>query len=208
MKLYGMGPSRSFRCLWALEESGLAYDYIALDIRAPAEQANSGQNPDYLALNTQGKVPTLVNGDLVLTESAAILYYIARCAPESGLLPNASMDVYAKLDELVIFIMAELEQPLWSNGKHRFALPEEVRIPQMLETANFEFAKAVKTLDHLLPDSEYAIGNQFSLVDILLAQTFNWAIRFEFDVPQKYRDLRDRHYQRPAAQRALEVIGA
>lgn len=208
MKLYGMGPSRSFRCLWALEESGLAYDYIALDIRAPAEQANSGQNPDYLALNTQGKVPTLVNGDLVLTESAAILYYIARCAPESGLLPNASMDVYAKLDELVIFIMAELEQPLWSNGKHRFALPEEVRIPQMLETANFEFAKAVKTLDHLLPDSEYAIGNQFSLVDILLAQTFNWAIRFEFDVPQKYRDLRDRHYQRPAALRALEVIGA
>ena len=208
MKLYGMGPSRSFRCLWALEESGLAYDYIALDIRAPAEQANSGQNPDYLALNTQGKVPTLVNGDLVLTESAAILYYIARCAPESGLLPNASMDVYAKLDELVIFIMAELDQPLWSNGKHRFALPEEVRIPQMLETANFEFAKAVKTLDHLLPDSEYAIGNQFSLVDILLAQTFNWAIRFEFDVPQKYRDLRDRHYQRPAAQRALEVIGA
>ena len=208
MKLYGMGPSRSFRCLWALEESGLAYDYIALDIRAPAEQANSGQNPDYLAVNTQGKVPTLVNGDLVLTESAAILYYIARCAPESGLLPNASMDVYAKLDELVIFIMAELEQPLWSNGKHRFALPEEVRIPQMLETANFEFAKAVKTLDHLLPDSEYAIGNQFSLVDILLAQTFNWAIRFEFDVPQKYRDLRDRHYQRPAAQRALEVIGA
>lgn len=208
MKLYGMGPSRSFRCLWALEESGLAYDYIALDIRAPAEQANSGQNPDYLALNTQGKVPTLVNGDLVLTESAAILYYIARCAPESGLLPNASMDVYAKLDELVIFIMAELEQPLWSNGKHRFALPEEVKIPQMLETANFEFAKAVKTLDHLLPDSEYAIGNQFSLVDILLAQTFNWAIRFEFDVPQKYRDLRERHYQRPAAQRALEVIGA
>ena len=78
----------------------------------------------------------------------------------------------------------------------------------MLETANFEFAKAVKTLDHLLPDSEYAIGNQFSLVDILLAQTFNWAIRFEFDVPQKYRDLRDRHYQRPAALRALEVIGA
>lgn len=208
MKLYGMGPSRSFRCLWALEESGLAYDYIAMDIRAPAEQPNSGQNPDYLALNTQGKVPTLVNGDLVLTESAAILYYIARCAPESGLLPNASMGVYAKLDELVIFIMAELEQPLWSNGKHRFALPEEIRIPQMLETANFEFAKAVKTLDYLLPDSDYAIGNQFSLVDILLAHTFNWAIRFEFDVPQKYRDLRDRHYQRPAAKRALEVIGA
>ncbi len=207
MKLYGMGPSRSFRCLWALEEAGLNYEYVALDIRAPAEQENSGKHPDYLALNTQGKVPTLVNGDLVLTESAAILYYIARCAPESGLLPNASMNVYAKLDELVIFIMAELEQPLWSNGKHRFALPEEYRIPQMLETANFEFAKAVRTLDHLLGDNEFAVANQFTVVDILLAHTFNWAIRFEFDVPQKYRDMRDRLYARPAAQRALEVIG-
>lgn len=256
MKLYGMQQSRSFRCLWALEEAGIEYEYVPVKLRTEAEDPDSAQHPDYLALNVQGKVPTLINGDLVLTESVAILYYIGRCAPESGLLPNASMDVYAKLDEMTTFILAELEQPLWSKGKHTFALPEEKRIPQMFETARFEFAKAVNTLDHLLGagglgdsrpgdselsgarpgdsgsgdsgsgdsgfsdrglsdrnsgdsgsgDKQFAVADQFTIADILLAQTFNWAIRFEFDVPQKYVDLRNRHYGRPAARRAMELI--
>lgn len=208
MKLYGMAQSRSFRCLWALEEAGLGYDYVPIKLRTEAQDPASARHPDYLKLNVQGKVPTLVNGDLVLTESVAILYYIARCAPESGLLPKASMDVYARLDELACFVLAELEQPLWSKGKHWFALPEEQRIPQMFDTAVFEFNKAVNALDTLLPEREFAIGDHFTLVDILLAHTFNWAIRFEFDVPDKYRALRDRHYARPAARRAMEIIEA
>ncbi|MEX0962752.1 MAG: glutathione S-transferase family protein [Pseudohongiellaceae bacterium] len=206
MKLYGMGQSRSFRALWALEESGLQYEYINTKLRTDGADKESAKHPSYLALNVQGKVPTLVDGDLVLTESIAIMNYIARNAPDSGLLPKMSTPAYAKLDELTCFILAELEQPLWSKGKHMFALPEEYRIPAMFETAKFEFDKAVRTLDHLLDDNDYAIGSNFSMVDILLAQTFNWAIRFEFDVPEKYIALRDRHYQRPAAQRAIAVI--
>jgi len=206
MKLYGMQQSRSFRCLWALEEAGIEYEYVPVKLRTVAEDPDSAQNPSYLAVNVQGKVPTLVNGNLVLSESVAILYYIARLAPESGLLPNASMDVYARLDEMVCFVLAELEQPLWSKGKHTFALPEELRIPQILETAKFEFAKAVNALDHLLGDGKFAIADSFTLVDILLAHTFNWAIRFEFDVPEKYIKLRNRHYGRPAARRAMAAI--
>ena len=206
MKLYGMQQSRSFRCLWPLEEAGIEYEYVPVKLRTEAEDPDSAQNPRYLAVNTQGKVPTLVNGNLVLSESVAILYYIARLAPESGLLPNASMNVYAQLDEMVCFVLAELEQPLWSKGKHTFALPEEQRIPQLLETAKFEFAKAVNALDHLLGDGKFAIADSFTLVDILLAHTFNWAIRFEFDVPEKYVELHNRHYGRPAAQRAMAAI--
>ena len=207
IKLYGFGESRSFRCLWALEEAGLPYEYISTKLRTDAAEPSSAQHPDYLQLNFQGKVPTLLNDGLLLTESIAILKYIARCAPESGLLPNASMDVYARLDELASFVIAELEQPLWSKGKHTFALPQEQRIPQMLETAKFEFQKAVTTLDHMLPESEFAVADSFTLVDILLAQTFNWAIRFKFEVPARFVALRDRHYGRPAAQRALNVTG-
>lgn len=207
IRLYGFQQSRSFRALWALEESGLQYEYIEVKLRTSAEVPDSAKHPTYLAVNAQGKVPTLVDGGLTLTESVAILYYIARAAPESGLLPNASMDVYARIDELACFILAELEQPLWSTGKHLFALPEEQRIPQMLETARFEFTKALGALEHLLDDREYAVGKAFTIVDILLAQTFNWALRFKFDLPRKYIDLRNRHYQRPACQRALEVMG-
>ena len=206
MKLYGMAQSRSFRALWALEESGLAYEYIPIKLMTDAAETDSAQNPDYLALNTQGKVPTLVDGDLVLTESAAIVNYIGRSAPDSGLVPEGDNQLCARYDEMLYFIISELEQPLWSNGKHRFALPEAQRIPQMLETAKYEFAKAVRTLDHLLGQREFAVGEKFTMADILLAQTFNWAIRFKFDVPEHYVALRDRHYQRPAALRALELI--
>ena len=207
MKLYGMGQSRSFRALWALEESGLDYEYINTTLRTDNSESNSAKHPSYLELNVQGKVPTLVDADLVLTESFAIVNYIARNAPDSGLLPKISTPAYARLDELTYFILAELEQPLWSKGKHMFALPEEVRIPAMFDTAKFEFDKAVRALDHLLSgtDSEYAIGNSFCIADLLLAHTFNWAIRFEFDVPDRYIALRDKHYQRPAAQRAMAV---
>jgi glutathione S-transferase len=144
---------------------------------------------------------------MTLTESVAILNHIARRAPASGLRPTEDVKLIAKYDEMACFVLAELEQPLWSKGKHTFALPEEQRIPEMLETANFEFAKAISTLDHLIDGSEFALANSFSAIDILLAQTFNWAIRFEFDVPQNYIDLRDRHYSRAAANRALEIIG-
>ena len=208
MKLYGMGQSRSFRALWALEESGLDYEYINTTLRTDSSESDSAKHPSYLELNVQGKVPTLVDGNLVLTESYAIVNYIARNAPDSDLLPKASTPAYAKLDELTYFILAELEQPLWSKGKHMFALPEEVRIPAMFDTAKFEFDKAVRALDHLLPeiDSEYTIGSSFCIADLLLAHTFNWAIRFEFDVPDKYIALRNRHYLRPAAQRAMAVV--
>ena len=201
-----MQQSRSFRCLWALEESGLEYDYIPIKLRVSEEDPDSAQNPTYLSINVQGKVPTLVDGEMILTESVAILNHIGRSAPGSGLLPLDDIRIQAKHDELVSFVLAELEQPLWSKGKHTFALPEEQRIPAMLETAKFEFAKAVHTLEHLIDESEFAVAERFSIADILLAQTFNWAVRFEFDVPQRFINLRDNHYKRPSAKRALKLV--
>ena len=208
IKLYGFQQSSApFAPCGRWRKAGSNTKYIQVKLRTDAEVPDSAKNPKYLAVNVQGKVPTLVDGELTMTESVAILYYIARSAPESGLLPNASMDVYARIDELACFVLAELEQPLWSKGKHMFALPEEHRIPQMCETAKFEFAKALNALEHLLDDGDYALGDLFTLADILLAQTFNWAMRFEFDLPQKYIDFRNRLYNRPACRRALEVMG-
>ena len=74
LTLYGFGPSRSLRCLWALEESGLDFDYVELKFQSG--ESGGSQHPDYVVLNAQGKVPTLQHDDFVLTESAAIVNYI------------------------------------------------------------------------------------------------------------------------------------
>lgn len=205
MKLYGFGQSRSFRALWALEESGLEFEYVALNFGS-TESPLGSQSPEYLAINSQGKVPTLIDGQLVLTESAAMVNHICRAVPEKALIPRDDEMKLARYDEIMFFVLSDLEQPLWSNGKHRFALPEPQRIPAMLETAAFEFNKAQAALQRHLADSEFVLQDGFSAADIFVSHTINWAQRFKFDVDQELIVYRDRHYQRPAAQKALARV--
>ena len=202
LKLYGLGPSRSFRCLWALCETNLEFDYIEVVFGNDGE--NSTQSANYLSKNTQGKVPTLEHDSFILTESLAIVNYINSLASQD-FIPSDSM-ARAKYDEITNFIVTELEQPLWTNGKHRFALPEEQRVKEIFPTADFEFAKAVSTLDKLVNVDTFVLGDSFSFADVMLAQTINWAERFKFDVPKQYLDYRDRMYQREGAIKASGFV--
>ena len=205
MKLYGFSQSRSFRALWALEESGLDYEYIAVNFGSEEGPLGS-KSPEYMAINPQGKVPTLVDGSLTLTESGAMLNHIARKAPEKNLIPLHNEALLAYYDEILFFVLSDLEQPLWTNGKHRFALPEQQRIPEMLETANWEFAKAQRALHYHLEGRDFVVGDIFTAADILVAHTVNWADRFNFEVDAELLAYRDAHYQRPAAQKALAIV--
>ncbi len=78
LRIYGWKRSRVVRCMWTMEELGLQYEQIPLN-------PNEGQTrtPDYLALNPQGKIPTLVHDDFVLTETMAINAYLASSFPGS-----------------------------------------------------------------------------------------------------------------------------
>jgi glutathione S-transferase len=202
MKLYGMGQSRSFRALWALEESGLEYEYIAVEFGST--DTNGTKSSAYKDLNFEGKVPTLVDGDLVLIESGAIINYVAAACPALNLIPTTDIKLRAKYDELCFFVLTELEQGLWTNGKHRFALPKEQRVPDVLATATWEFNKAITTLQNMFDGESYVLGNEFTMADVLLAQTLSWADRFEFSVPKKLLAYKNRMYARPACVNALK----
>ena len=204
MKLYGMGKSRSFRALWALEEAGIEYEYVAVEFASSGE--NGALSEGYQKLNSQGKVPTLVDGDLVLTESGAILNYIAGNSTDLTLIPSNSLKRRARYDEIMFFVQTELEQALWSNGKHRFALPEEYRIKEMLTTATFEFNKAMATLEHLFDGEGYVAGEEFTMADVMLAHTLTWAESFKFDVPEKFLTYRNKMYYRKGCKNAVKVV--
>ena len=105
--------------------------------------------------------------------------------------------------EWISFIITELEQPLWSIGKHKFALPEQIRLPEMLPVASWEFKKAVQTAEWWLPDSDYLMGNFPSVADILLGHTLNWAAKFDQKIPAKLEKYRQKISRRPALLRAL-----
>lgn len=204
MKLYGKGQSRSFRALWALEEAGVDYEYISIEFGST--EKNGASSKDYRNLNFESKVPTLVNDDLVLTESGAILNYIGANSTKLHLIPCDDLKRRAKYDEICCFVLTELEQGLWTNGKHRFALPEAQRIPEILATASWEFNKAIKTLRNKFDGEGFVLGDEFTLADVLLAQTLDWAERFEFDVPEELLTYKNKMYYRTACKNALKKL--
>ena len=174
LTVYGCANTRSSRVLWALEEAGAEYEYVAIDLRAGA-----GWKPEYLALNPGGKVPTLVDGGLVLAESAAICTYIGDRFPASRLTPPVGSPERAHYDQWCYFALSELEQPLWTLAKHLFALPERRRVPAVLDTARWEFAVAAKILALGLGQREFIVGDHFTAADILMAHTLAWASAFK-----------------------------
>ena len=206
MQLYGMGLSRSFRTLWAAEETKTEYDYIELEFGSSGDK--NPESTHYRKLNPQGKVPTLVDGDLVISESAAILNYLAAKAPQHKLMPEDGSSDRARYDEMCFFILSELEQPLWTTGKHKFAIPEQYRVPEILtKTTAFEFNKAQSALLVLKGGREFAAGDHFTMADILLAQTLGWAQRFDFSIEDSLLEYKERMTERAAFSRAMKKAG-
>jgi len=194
LTVYGCADTRSTRVVWALEEAGAEYLYVPIDLRAGA-----GRHPDYLAINVGGKVPTLVDNEFVLTESAAICTYIGDRFPAAGLVPPVGTPERASYNQWCYFALSELEQPLWTIAKHRFALPERLRVPAVIETARWEFAVAAKVLAAGLGRQEFIVGDRFSVADILIAHTLAWARACELIAEHdNVRAYAERLWGRPA----------
>jgi glutathione S-transferase len=153
-------------------------------------------------MNAAGKVPALKDDELVITESSAICLYLAEKAGQ--LLPQPATAASAKHHQWISFIGNELEQPLWTSAKHKFALPESLRQEAILPVAQWEFEKAVAVAEQWTPKEGFLLGEQFTVADILLAHTLNWALKFEQKLPEKLAAYRKRVSARPALARALE----
>lgn len=206
MQIFGMSMSRSLRAVWAAYEAGLDFEYI--EVEYGKTEQNGSLSDNYRGLNPQGKVPTMVDGEVVITESTAILNYLANKTPEAKLIPVDGSAERAKYDEICSFIVTELEQPLWTTGKHRFALPEEYRVSDEIHnTTAFEFEKAQGALLRLKGNSEFAVGDHFTMADVLLAHTIAWARKFEFKVDDSLLAYKEEMMKRPAFGLAFKKIG-
>ena len=100
-------------------------------------------------------------------------------------------------------MLSELEQPLWTKGKHKFILPPDKRVPAVFETAEWEFQKALKILSQGLNGNKFILGDTFSAADILIAHTLSWARTAKQPVEnQNVKDYAHSVLGREALQRA------
>ena len=198
--LYSYPNTRSLRVAWTLEELGLEYACQHVDLREGINQSD-----EHLARHPDGKLPALSDGELTLFESVAICRYLAERYGEGRLLPSDPL-LRARVDQWLLFVISELEQPLWTQAKHKFALPQERRVPAILPTAAWEFQRALAALQRVFDGQGWLLGDEFTLADILLGHTLNWAHAFKQPLPELLEAYRLRCNERPAmaAARARE----
>jgi glutathione S-transferase len=202
MKLYGFGPTRSLRALWGLKELDADFEFVPVNLAA-----GEHKHPDFLRLNPAGKVPVLVDGDLVLTESAAIVLYLAEKYRDKGLLP-ADLKERAQAYRWLMFAMTELEQPLWRIARHTFLYPEAKRLPDDVVIAREEFAAMATILNNHMEGRQFIVGDSITVADCVTVYLIDWAD--EQHMIGDFRQLRaylERMYARPnAPQRIAKAL--
>jgi glutathione S-transferase len=204
IEVYGYPQTRSVRITWMLEELEQAYDYKLVDFT----KGEIRQEP-FISINPAGKVPALKDGNLLLLESAAIVAYLGDKFPDKNLVPRAGTTQRGIYDQWSYFTACELEQPLWTIGKNKFALPKELRVPAIFSTAEWEYQKALKLLSLGLDDKPYILGDAFSAADILLGHTLDWGTRFKQAIEQENLiAYAERLNERPALARARKTEAA
>jgi glutathione S-transferase len=177
MKLYGYRNGRTLRALWALEEVGAEYEYVEVDLKR-----GEAREPWFLKINPGAKVPVLDDAGTIITESAAICMHLAERHPGSQLLPPVATLERTDCYKWVSFVLTELEPPLWTIAKHRFALPKERRVPGVIATAIWEFGVALRILVNDLGHRAHLVGDSFTVADILAGHTFLWAKSARLDL--------------------------
>ncbi len=197
-KAFGSRGSRVSRVLWTLEELGEPYEFVPVKLRSK----------EAYALNPSGKVPILADGDLTITDSAAISIYLADKHAEKGLGANPGLAGRAEMDSWMHFAQSEFEAPMWNKLRHRFLLPEDVRVDVGPATAH-DFANEVKALEGRLGGRNYALGHRFSVIDIMLGDMGGWARAGKFKVESDaVNGYFDRLLARPSRERSQRAGGS
>lgn len=194
MKLYGFAGTRSQRALWGLKELDADFEFVSVNLLA-----GEHKRPDFLQLNPAGKVPVLVDGDLVIPESAAIVLYLADKYPEKALLPT-DLALRAHAYRWVMFAVTELEQPLWRITRHTFIYPPEKRLPADIELAREDFKAMAAILDRHLEGREFIVGDTLTVADCVTAYLIDWASECQLiDAFPQLQAYLERLYARPKA---------
>jgi glutathione S-transferase len=194
MRLYEFAPTRSIRVRWTLQELGVDFDAVTVDL-----QAGAHRHPDFLKLNPAGKIPVLVDGDVVVTESVAIVLYLAEKHPAKRLLPT-DVTTRAQAYRWLLFAATELEQPLWRITRHTALYPEDRRLPADVRLAGEEFRDAAGVLERHMAGREFVVGDDVTVADFVTAYTLDWATELRLlDGFPNLLGYVERMYARPKA---------
>ena len=195
LTLYTNPHSRGTNVRWMLEECGADYNTVAVHFGAEMKA------PAYRAINPMGKVPALTHGDTVLTETAAILTWLAERYPEKALIPAAGSDARGEYYRWLCFAL-HLEYAAVDRMR---AIENSAELRTAIGYGDFDTAFA--TLKARLQDRAHIVGEHFTALDLYYSGLLQWLIQRAQVLPAEsvYLDYMNRHLARPAHQRAIAL---
>tara|TARA_B100000586_G_scaffold89744_1_gene63830 strand:+ start:563 stop:1177 length:615 start_codon:yes stop_codon:yes gene_type:complete len=168
IKLYHLPRTRSVRIIWLLEELGLDYEVEVLT-------GDTKSAPAFLKISPFGKVPAIEDGDLVLTESVAIVQYILSEYGKGRLHPPVDSKDYAKFLQWLNFGEATLMQPIAEVIVNKLFRPEEHQHQFSIDNGTKNFSDMARVIDGVLANSDYLVGDAFTAADIVTGYSLNVA---------------------------------
>jgi len=201
IKLYHSSGTRGFRVIWLCEELGVDYDVQKVDFSKEYRLSS-----EWLQINPLGKVPSLEDGELLMSESCAMMQYILDRYGNGRLQPLAGTIEHAYFLQWLWFSEATFSRPVGEIVNHRREFPGELGIPDVVKEMQSRIFKCILALDKALKEKPFILGKEFSAADISLGYTLLIAQdRIGESLPQRVFDYWDSISSRKAFKIAKEA---
>ena len=199
LTLYGIAASRTSRPLWMLEELGVPYRHIVQDYKH-----SSTRQEAFLAINPNGHIPVLIDGDIVVWESMATTLYLAQRFP--GPLSPGTPYEHAQVLRWTFWVVSECEKDALQVLFHRVVMTAARRDESLAAQAEKRLHKPLSVLESHLADHVWLAGDRFTVADINVASVIDWArpIGLKIRYP-RLADWLSRCLARDAQQRVREM---
>ena len=201
IKLYHSSGTRGFRVIWLCEELGVDYDVQKVDFSKEYRLSS-----EWLQINPLGKVPSLEDGELLMSESCAMMQYILDRYGNGLLQPLAGTIEHANFLQWLWFSEATFSRPVGEIVNHHREFPGELGITDVVKEMQSRIFKCILVLDKALEEKPFILGKEFSAADISLGYTLLIAQdRIEESLPQRVLDYWDSISSRKAFKIAKEA---
>ncbi len=166
MKHYFNPMSRAVTTHWMLLELGVEHEQILVDF-----MAGEGKTPEFRSINPMGKIPALVDGDVVVTEVAAICAYLADKYPEQSLAPAPGSAERGKYYRY-LFVPGTTLEPMFTFQ----SMDVTDYSPESVGFGDLE--RCLATIESMTPETNWVFGDQFTAADVVFGGTLDFAAQF------------------------------
>jgi len=197
IQLYYFPGNASFAPHVLLEDIGAPYELVYVDRAVDAQKS-----PAYKALNPAGRIPTLIDGDLVMFETGAICQHLADKHAEVGLAPPPGSNARATLNQWLFFMATTIQTKYLLYFYPERHADDDAAKARIKQTAEAAVGEALTIMEQALGDNTFMMGDDYSLLDPYLLMLGHWGRNFDHP-PRDYPALGP-YFQRILAREAVQ----